>query len=161
MVLIDEEEDDLDTYPPHDILKVYLKDGGEIFALDLTGAQYGYHDPITPWSIYLERRCETYVYRGEFQYFGGTRDRHTEAGKKDDYHGKMARMETQACKAFMCVALSWEEETGLTVEELLKLPEETFKKRKHEIVELVGWMIQSFLDIELQLTNHFASYSLG
>jgi len=37
----------------HSIIKLTLKYGGESYALDLTGAQYGYYDPITPWPDYL------------------------------------------------------------------------------------------------------------
>ncbi|KAE9380047.1 hypothetical protein N431DRAFT_315648, partial [Stipitochalara longipes BDJ] len=39
----------------HDILKVEIKNG-EVYALDLAGAQFGYYDPITPWEEYATTR---------------------------------------------------------------------------------------------------------
>jgi hypothetical protein len=32
----------------HEVLKVTLEDGGEQYALDLAGAQYGYYAPVIP-----------------------------------------------------------------------------------------------------------------
>jgi len=41
--------------PHHEIMKVTLR-SGETFSFDITGAQYGYPEPITPWKTYHEER---------------------------------------------------------------------------------------------------------
>ncbi|KAL8633169.1 hypothetical protein Q9189_001069 [Teloschistes chrysophthalmus] len=43
------------TEYPHEIFRVVLKTG-EMYALDFSGAQYGYHDPVLPWDTYLQSR---------------------------------------------------------------------------------------------------------
>ncbi|KAL1296935.1 hypothetical protein AAFC00_004541 [Neodothiora populina] len=40
----------------HECWRVTLK-SGEIFAVDLTGSQYGWTDPICPWNLCLQERC--------------------------------------------------------------------------------------------------------
>lgn len=42
----------------HDVLKVELKRGGEPYILDLSGAQYGYINPVIPWSVYKQSRVQ-------------------------------------------------------------------------------------------------------
>lgn len=45
----------------HTVLKVELRDGrerhGEIFAVDLAGAQYGHPEPVLPWKEYEDNRA--------------------------------------------------------------------------------------------------------
>jgi len=42
--------------PVHTFWKVALKRGRKEFAVDLTSAQYGYHEPVTSLSLYSETR---------------------------------------------------------------------------------------------------------
>ncbi|KUJ16713.1 uncharacterized protein LY89DRAFT_669178 [Mollisia scopiformis] len=41
--------------PVHTVLKVVLR-SGEVFAIDLAGAQHGHHEPVVPWEKYKEER---------------------------------------------------------------------------------------------------------
>lgn len=41
------------TQERHEVFKISLKDGNT-YSLDLAGAQYGYHRPVTPWNSYLQ-----------------------------------------------------------------------------------------------------------
>ncbi|PMD25988.1 hypothetical protein NA56DRAFT_551318, partial [Hyaloscypha hepaticicola] len=41
----------------HLFFRVTLKHSGEVYALDLSGAQYGYYDPVAPFETCLEDRA--------------------------------------------------------------------------------------------------------
>ena len=41
----------------HDILRATLKNG-EMFALDIAGAQHGYYESVTPWHQFMDSRVE-------------------------------------------------------------------------------------------------------
>ncbi|KAJ8067308.1 hypothetical protein OCU04_004663 [Sclerotinia nivalis] len=41
---------------PNTVFKVTLQSNGGIYILDLSGAQYGYYSPVTPWSQYIDNR---------------------------------------------------------------------------------------------------------
>lgn len=43
------------TEYPHEVFRVVLKTG-EMYALDFSGAQYGYQDPVLPWDTYVQSR---------------------------------------------------------------------------------------------------------
>jgi hypothetical protein len=55
----------LQSFPSHlleseeeqQVLKIKLKGGGEEYILDLSGAQYGYHEPVISWVDYIESRA--------------------------------------------------------------------------------------------------------
>ena len=48
-------EKDINTSYRHAIIRITLRNG-EMFALDLSGAQYGYSDPLSPWERYMGDR---------------------------------------------------------------------------------------------------------
>lgn len=50
----------------HVCWRVALK-SGETFALDITGAQYGWYDSLCPWTECLERRCSKEIMRIGFR----------------------------------------------------------------------------------------------
>ncbi|CZT53010.1 uncharacterized protein RSE6_14441 [Rhynchosporium secalis] len=58
----------------HEIIKVKLQNGGEEYALDFSGAQYGYFEPVIPWLKYVESRVAHFASRQGFDYFGGMFD---------------------------------------------------------------------------------------
>ncbi|GAB7337247.1 hypothetical protein MBLNU457_g2619t2 [Dothideomycetes sp. NU457] len=39
----------------HEVIKFKIRNSGEEYALDLTGAQWGWHDIVVPWSVVTER----------------------------------------------------------------------------------------------------------
>jgi len=40
---------------------VVLKHGGEVYALDIASAQYGYYNPIVVWDEFVDTRVEQFV----------------------------------------------------------------------------------------------------
>lgn len=51
---------DTDVYQ-HELLQITLKNKGGVYALDLTGAQYGYFEPVIAWEEYAATRIEKYA----------------------------------------------------------------------------------------------------
>ncbi|KAH6715763.1 hypothetical protein BKA61DRAFT_719791 [Leptodontidium sp. MPI-SDFR-AT-0119] len=49
----------VDGAQPHDIWIVTLKASGEKYAVDLTGAQFGYYEPVSPWDEFVANRVRT------------------------------------------------------------------------------------------------------
>jgi hypothetical protein len=65
----------------HQLIKVTLKQGAGQFAMDFTGAQYGYFAPVVPWQEYYDSRVREMVYGlTPHVYFGGFK-KHLEAQK--------------------------------------------------------------------------------
>lgn len=48
---------DINTRYNHEIIKITLKNE-EAYAIDITGAQYGYPEPVAPWDIYFRTRVD-------------------------------------------------------------------------------------------------------
>lgn len=42
----------------HEVVKFKIRNSGEEYALDLTGAQWGWHDIVVPWSVVTARMEE-------------------------------------------------------------------------------------------------------
>lgn len=53
----------------HTVIKATLKTSNEVFAIDMTGAQFGWYEPALPWEAYSTRRIkavrETRAYHNE------------------------------------------------------------------------------------------------
>lgn len=45
-------------YLYHNVFKITLKQGGEEYVLDLSGAQFGVHCPVMPWATFLSSRVQ-------------------------------------------------------------------------------------------------------
>ncbi|KAH7317879.1 hypothetical protein BKA65DRAFT_483346 [Rhexocercosporidium sp. MPI-PUGE-AT-0058] len=58
-----------------DFLIIKLLKGGEQYAMDLTGAQYGYFEPVGPLKKYVQSRVVSFDTQHQIECFGGTRDR--------------------------------------------------------------------------------------
>ncbi|KAF7929591.1 hypothetical protein BELL_0068g00250 [Botrytis elliptica] len=43
----------------HSIFKITLRNRGGVYCLDLSGAQFGYYNPVTPWSEYFVNRISS------------------------------------------------------------------------------------------------------
>jgi hypothetical protein len=44
----------------HDVLRVVLKESKKAYAIDVTSAQYGYYNPVTPWDDFAKTRVAGY-----------------------------------------------------------------------------------------------------
>jgi hypothetical protein len=131
---------------PHDVLRVQLKQGGECFIMDLAAAQHGHFKPIIPETEYITLQVASYFPRGaglESQYFGWAKNKHIEAAKTTpilDLHRKI----WSQLKGYV---QEWEEESKITVQAMLQLPDAVFELRQKEFIEYLGARLQQLLGI--------------
>lgn len=120
----------------HTILRVTLLNN-EQYAIDLTGAQYGYHQECLPWQTYITTRVEIIV---EIQALGAAKQ--FLANNARDYvkNGSMAeRLESIdfffARELELCIK-SWtlgHESVG----SLLAAPQDEYESKKKSLLEMV------------------------
>ncbi|KAK0111680.1 hypothetical protein ONS95_002025 [Cadophora gregata] len=124
----------------HEFLRIKLLNGGEEFALDLSSAQYGYFEPIVPWKTYIHNRISTYITHQQFNYFGGTKYRLLAERGHKDIKGIVASLNAESCQELMSSTKKWEEENGMSIMKMLKLPLREFKMKENQ---LVGFMAKN------------------
>lgn len=109
----------------------------EIYALDITGAQFGFYDPLTPWASYLENRIET---PGRIRRLESLRDgylaRSRKFGQKKDWDNTRKNQNGELAKSFSLAWEAWQVGNG-ALSAVLKLPEEVFRKKQGELLDLI------------------------
>ncbi|KAH8799936.1 hypothetical protein F5882DRAFT_506421 [Hyaloscypha sp. PMI_1271] len=105
----------------HEVLRVVLKHGGEVYALDIASAQYGYYNPIVVWNEFVDTRVEQFKMMGKVSRFTQITfllaNRHTE-------------------QALDCIK-AWMEENRLSARNLLRLRTGEFELRESELVHFI------------------------
>ncbi|KAL2065309.1 hypothetical protein VTL71DRAFT_2978 [Oculimacula yallundae] len=131
----------------HELIKVKLLNGGEEFALDLSSAQYGYFEPVVPWSYYVSSRVRDFVIHPNFNYFGGVRDRFLEAITHKTPEGGATRLNNEIERLLLHATKEWEKEVSMNMHSLLKLPLEQFKIMEKSLVDDNAHYIRESLKI--------------
>ena len=125
----------------HSLLKVSIK-GGETYALDITSAQYGYHDPISPWPDFLRDRVATFRCSEPFGTWRSKASIHqplTIQAAIEKHHKRAT--------AFMNNDIrDWSIGNQMTLKELLCLPEDSFEKKKNELLATIDTGLVKVLD---------------
>jgi hypothetical protein len=141
----------------HEMLKVTLR-SGEVFAVDITGAQYGYHEPVTPWTKYQNDRIL-------FQYLesGQPAPRPYRLLQVNDYslqkliffQKKMNGDKTAEeaipfffagiLKAMSFYILDWQGNEKLSLRDMWKLPEKTLCVKLNDLMDFVEWRFHSIV----------------
>ncbi|KAF4622713.1 hypothetical protein G7Y89_g14315 [Cudoniella acicularis] len=128
----------------HDIIKITLR-SGETFAIDLAGAQYGYHDPIMEWERYkklriLEDLSSTVpppVAYGVAQLLQPNLQNKYLLASMRKYSVGVGYGDTLGIMNYHI--LEWLLDEHLTFENLLKLPEERYEKKRDDLIDFVEW----------------------
>jgi hypothetical protein len=134
----------------HEILKLTLR-SGEIFAVDLSGAQYGYHEPVIGWDEYKQTRVreieksypapkplgildvEDYSLAKSYAIFQKIRSQ----GPKPPQigvHGDVLEM----MNFWM---LEWQFEGRFGIKGLWKLTEKKFLQKQGNLIDFVDWKL--------------------
>jgi hypothetical protein len=140
---------------------VTLKHSGEVYALDLSGAQYGYYDPVIPFEDYVQERARAIVVP-HYPYFGGTKDgllgRCNEAGSI----GSSLRVQRLAYPFLKFELTNWEKEGKTTVQELLAYSKDRFEREKNQLLRRIGDVLDSVVENLREKHLHFkARYEAG
>ena len=123
-------EADLVNYS-HQLIKATTK-SGESFALDLTGSQYGYDEPVIPWTQYVKSRLK---YCRSIDAFGNER-RQVIAPEPGAMYMRSAKVLSfrKACAVRFEESLnSWTKTNG-TLDAMVKLPENAFLRKRTELL---------------------------
>jgi hypothetical protein len=140
-------EDDAPRGVTHEVLKVTLR-SGEKFAVDVSGAQYGYHDPVTRYQEFQQQRVfhihkdmkapNTHRMIQVKDYDTRTRLRF----RKKICMIKKPRILTMDLLEVMNInLLDWQFYEHLSLESLWKMPEENFQRKQEELVDYMHWKL--------------------
>ena len=119
-----------------------MKHGGGDFALDLTGAQDGYFDPVVPWSTYHQSRIENFVPDHHNLRFGTSKECYDGKRNTKGWEGSFYRANLKAGRIMFAALKAWEEENKTTIRDILKLPEDSFARVRGEVVEKIRKNLQ-------------------
>ncbi|KAL9580315.1 MAG: hypothetical protein Q9212_004568 [Teloschistes hypoglaucus] len=124
------------TEYPHELFRVVLKTG-EMYALDFSGAQHGYFDPVLPWDTYLQSRLGGDPRRiNAFHSFGNIHALCAKYAQNPELYGitmkvnlALSRATISACEHFA------EAKKKRSLGEYLKLPQAAFLKERDELID--------------------------
>ncbi len=109
--------------------------------MDVTGAQFGFYDPVTPWASYQQNRIETL---GKIRPVKRLRDSHRlpskDFSKEKGWDATRKALNGQFAKTFGSASKSWQAQNG-TFSDMLKLREGTFRQRQGELLDFIDLRI--------------------
>ena len=151
-----------DVHLEHQLLKVTLKWSNEEYALDLSGAQFGYPLPITPWPEYLYKRCHSLLAPSAgslpFLPHGTLKTTYLHELELDNIPApEKALMEInrEASVTLMMDVRDWQAKTGLAPKLFWKLGEKEFDERLEELVEMQEGTLRGGIEM-LKVTERVA-----
>ncbi|KUJ14539.1 uncharacterized protein LY89DRAFT_736570 [Mollisia scopiformis] len=123
----------------HNIIKVKLRSNGEAFILDLASAQYGYYEPITVWTDYMQNRVRCLVAREKkYDEWGGLlkdyRERELSRDPKEVWLRMVLHLNGVISQLLKHSILCWEEAVGTSILKLLGLPKHQYEMQKKALL---------------------------
>ena len=124
----------------HSVIRITLKNGDK-YILDLTGAQYGWEEIVTPYDMYQQSKIRLIK---EILPFGGMRQFCKDRAENT---GGMAKWNHRADNAFETalndLLKSWQQRNK-SLSTLLKLPDDQFKKQQAGLLEMLEAGMQTY-----------------
>ncbi len=126
----------------HEIMKVMLK-SGEVYAIDITGAQHGYYDAVYLWDQYVQTRVQT---AGEAMSFGSLKAKYCGPEWCDlpGHRGFIKSLDKAFAEAFDHAVGEWQTK-GVKVAEMLRMGEEAFVRTREELMAYVAGVLQDLM----------------
>ena len=122
----------------HTILRVTMKNR-EKYVLDMTGAQYGWYEAVTPWPVYNASRVRSFT---EVLPFGSARDFLKARAVKCGGQWQWIRsIKDQFAEVVDRIVVRWQKD-HISLTELLRLPEHDFQKNQASLVDAVEELLQ-------------------
>ena len=122
----------------HTIIRVVMKNG-ESYALDMAGAQYGWHEPTTPWQLYNASRVRRIK---EVVPFGGTTIFCKTRVKTLSEQQKWVHTINENFAYNVDEAVMWWQKRNISLVDLLHLPEQEFQRRRASLLDTVKELLQ-------------------
>ncbi len=120
-------------YFTHRFFRVTLKHSGDVYALDLSGAQYGYYDPVAPFETYLKNRARAIVVP-EYRYLGRNRDAPVEHFSEPGSIPSTILMNLLIYPYLLLELLNWEKESKIPVHRILTYSQEQFILERQKLL---------------------------
>ncbi|TGO16259.1 hypothetical protein BTUL_0030g00450 [Botrytis tulipae] len=115
----------------HSIFKVTLQNCGGVYCLDLSGAQFGYYNPVTPWSEYVVNRISSIT----SCHPSGTGKAMLLSRKQDNSLLDFLHRILEGCSRRTLIAMEAWESKSMALSTFLRLPQGQFEKEKRIICE--------------------------
>jgi hypothetical protein len=116
----------------HTVLRVTTK-AGEDFAIDITGAQYGWQDTFAIWDVYQNRRIREVV--SEYHFPREHSKGHFGVRWNSKYRKTVEKVYEKTLRAFNLRWELWFRKEGLTAKDFLDFSEENFGVKKRELLD--------------------------
>lgn len=129
----------------HLFFRVTLKHSGEVYALDLSGAQYGYYDPVAPFETYLEERARAIV-APEHRYLGRTRDALMERSSEPGSIGSAILLNHSVYPYLKLELSNWEKESRIPVHRTLTYSKEKFTLERQKLLRRLAGFLDEVVD---------------
>lgn len=133
--------DDIDTTTYiHNVLRITLKNE-EVFALDMTGAQYGWSGSVMSWLSFSAFRMESIELLREF---GGTAQFNKPTALRIGA-GRIAsrKVDQENMEGFYYYIAEWHLK-DISLNALLRLPEEEFRPKRASFLDFMEKSMESF-----------------
>ena len=122
----------------HNIIKITTRNG-EVYALDMAGAQYGWTECIVPWKFYVESRVGAAT---NVVPFGGTKVwSNMEAKKRGGQYQWVYGIKVLFAQVVDGAVMLWQRGDILTTD-LFRLPEQEFQKKQASLLDAVEELLQ-------------------
>ena len=124
----------------HTVIRITTGSGGT-YALDMAGAQYGWHEAIIPWELYSAsriREIKGVVPFGETRVF--CKKRAKDMGERQEWIHSIKGCFAQHVDG----AVAWWQRDNISSNELLRLPEDEFQKRKASLLGCISEFMQRY-----------------
>ena len=109
--------------------------------MDITGAQFGFYDPVTPWVSYQQTRIETL---GKIRPLKHLRDSHRLPSKdfseEKGWDATRKALNGSFAKIFGSASKSWQVQNG-PFSAMLKLREGTFRQKQGNLLDFIDQRI--------------------
>ena len=138
---VDENGAIVDEEYGHQIVRVKLKTG-ESYALDMTGAQYGYVETVRPWVSYLKSRRGSISEEGlEFRHFGRELNMIRTTSNGSNLWSVVMRSNLDMTKVMNVAYEVFNRHQDL--QEILKLSQLDFDRRTDQLVTFVSSVLKA------------------
>lgn len=128
------------TGETHSIIQVTLSNG-DAYAIDISSAQYGCYEPVTPWRLYVKSRVKSIVAVKLLPSIKESNGQ-TSKKKKKNRAKEVKRMEEEYAEAIGAAIEAWQTR-NMDLNALLKLREGPFEDERNGLLTFITERIEA------------------
>ena len=127
----------------HSVIRITLKNGDK-YILDLTGAQYGWKEILTPYNQYRQSKVRQIK---EVLSFGGTRQYCKQRAEKSGGMAQWQHLTDIGFESTVNDIMKLWQQWNMPLTTLLKLPDDQFQQQQAGLLEMLEAGMQKYKDI--------------